>query len=164
MEFSGRAAMNESTARLFQAMIERGYISDEQPMGVARCLNISPSVVSNFKRRGPSKDILLECQKNLNINAIWVLDGTGPMFIDGWTSTYRGTQQTAQVLHDSGAEASNFVKAYQSAPSPNRLVVDMALGMDPADNTRLAPVRLAVDHAIANASLFFHKPSASARA
>lgn len=66
--------------RLYQAAKElRG--ADGQS-AVARLLNVSPQRINNWEARGISSEGLLEAQKIISCNAIWVRDGEGVMAVD----------------------------------------------------------------------------------
>lgn len=74
--------MDERMQRLYRAAYSLGKLSsDHDQVGLARLLNLSQQIVHNWENRGPSKDGLLKAQMELGINATWVMESQGPMFI-----------------------------------------------------------------------------------
>ena len=68
--------------RLYAAAYRLGKISTSQDqVGMARLLNVSQQIVHNWESRGPSKEGLLKAQMEQGINATWVMENQGPMFI-----------------------------------------------------------------------------------
>ncbi len=62
----------------------RNLISaDNQLTGLANALGVSPQMLKNWDRRGPSEGGLNQVQKRLGINSTWVKTGQGQQFIDG---------------------------------------------------------------------------------
>lgn len=49
------------------------------PSDVARLLNVSPQTVTNWTRRGVSKDGMLLAQRLIGVNATWIESGEGEM-------------------------------------------------------------------------------------
>ena len=62
--------------RLLQALRERGLISGpHEATQLASLLNISPQLVTNWKRRGLSKEAKLDIQDRFGISATWLSTG-----------------------------------------------------------------------------------------
>ena len=77
-------ALHAQMDRLYEAAREAGRLSgDADQTEMARLLNVAPQNVHNWEKRGPSKEALLDAQAAFGVNAIWVLTGSGPMFIGG---------------------------------------------------------------------------------
>lgn len=77
-------ALHAQMDRLYEAARAAGRLSgDADQTEMARLLNVAPQNVNNWEKRGPSKEALLEAQAEFGVNAIWVLTGSGPMFVGG---------------------------------------------------------------------------------
>ena len=66
--------------RLYQAAKELRQADGQS--AVARLLNVSPQRINNWEARGISSEGLLEAQKTIGCNAIWVRDGVGEMGVE----------------------------------------------------------------------------------
>lgn len=74
--------MHEQMERLYQAALSTGKLdAGAVQTSLAHLLNVAPQNVNNWESRGPSKEALLVAQRELNINATWVLYNEGPMII-----------------------------------------------------------------------------------
>ncbi len=74
--------MNESAERLFSAIlhITKGKVDGfASPGAVAKYLNVGAAVVTNWKKRGVSKDGQLEVNAKTGINPNWLATGEGEM-------------------------------------------------------------------------------------
>ena len=67
-------AMHDSMKRLYEFVAERGIT---QPSELARALNQSQQVVTNWETRGISRGGFLICQAALGVNAGWLETGLG---------------------------------------------------------------------------------------
>lgn len=77
-------ALHVQMERLYKAARESGRLSGEADQTeMARLLNVAPQNVNNWEKRGPSKEALLDAQASFGVNATWVLNGSGPMFVGG---------------------------------------------------------------------------------
>ena len=74
--------MHDQMARLYAAAAETGKLDEGTPQSsLARILNVGSQHVHNWETRGPSKDALLAAQERIGVNATWVQNGVGPMFV-----------------------------------------------------------------------------------
>ena len=79
--------MNKIESHAMHIHMERLYRSAKElknadgQSAVARLLNVSPQRINNWEARGISSEGLLEAQKIIGCNAIWVRDGEGPMAV-----------------------------------------------------------------------------------
>ena len=69
---------HESLERLLQVASEQGVIG---PSALARALNESEQVVTNWGKRGVSKAGALSAQRRFSVSPAWVLDGTEPKMV-----------------------------------------------------------------------------------
>jgi hypothetical protein len=78
MDNDARAQM----VRLFEAATQAGLIPAEgQPSALARLLNISSQIVTNWQARGISDRGLIMIQRDLGINATYIETGAGPVYV-----------------------------------------------------------------------------------
>jgi hypothetical protein len=73
--------MNSQMARVYEgaaAALKHAVT----PTALASAINEAPQVINNWERRGPSSKGLLAFQRELGINATWVITGTGQPLLD----------------------------------------------------------------------------------
>lgn len=74
--------MHKAMERLYEAARASGkLVGDTDQANLARLLNVAQQNVNNWEKRGPSKEGLLAAQTALGVNATWVIEGSGPMFM-----------------------------------------------------------------------------------
>lgn len=76
--------MHPQMQRLYAAAKELRGIEGQTP--VARALNASPQTVKNWETRGISDGGLLDAQKYIGCDAVWLRDGSGSMRGNGGES------------------------------------------------------------------------------
>lgn len=69
---------HESLERLLHAAQEQGVVG---PSALAKALNESDQVVTNWGKRGVSKAGALSAQRRFHISSNWVLDGSEPKMV-----------------------------------------------------------------------------------
>jgi phage repressor protein C with HTH and peptisase S24 domain len=69
--------MHESMQRLYRAAMEMKKVTGKS--NVARLLETSPQVLTNWEARGVSNEGAIKAQQLIGCSAVWVTDGTGNM-------------------------------------------------------------------------------------
>ena len=76
--------MHETAQRLFLALQQvRGIGEIEGPSDVARAMNVTPNVITNWQTRGVSRDGMAAAEERHNIRALYLRTGVEPMFTTG---------------------------------------------------------------------------------
>lgn len=71
--------MHDHMVRLYEVV--KNSFSAVGQSAVARLINVSPQTLNNWEERGISSDGLLTIQKILNVNATWITDRIGSIFV-----------------------------------------------------------------------------------
>lgn len=80
--------MHPTMKRVYEAAREAGKIPGVNPQAeLARLLDAFPQTVSNWERRGVSRDGLLAIQKAVGCDAHWISTGQGAKFLAGTRRT-----------------------------------------------------------------------------
>lgn len=118
--------MDERMRRFYMAAHSTGKLSSPQDqVGMSRLLNLSQQIVHNWESRGPSKDGLLKAQMELGINATWVMENQGPMFISERASL--ADQAKFDVLDAAAACGNGFInKDYPEVVSSLTMPLEVA--------------------------------------
>ena len=65
--------LHPSMKRLYKVAYEK--LGDEIPAQVARRMNASPQVISNWERRGISEHGAIEAERAYGASPLWILEG-----------------------------------------------------------------------------------------
>jgi hypothetical protein len=121
--------MHETMARLYEAAKQ---ISDAAGQSaVARLLNVSPQLLTNWERRGVSFEGMLNAQETLGCNAVWLRKGVGPMLVGEPVPV--GTAPAKDVLAESlkltaeTAKELRLLTVHRLSNEANRLTIDIAV-------------------------------------
>jgi phage repressor protein C with HTH and peptisase S24 domain len=73
--------MKEATSKTGERLLKAAAAlkQAEGPSDVARLLNVSPQTITNWMKRGVSKDGMLLAQRLIGVNATWIETGEGEM-------------------------------------------------------------------------------------
>lgn len=75
------AFMHPSMKRLYDSALHK--LGDRLQADVARRMNVSSQVVSNWEKRGISQEGAIEAERAYGVSAAWLIDGKGNMLLSG---------------------------------------------------------------------------------
>jgi SOS-response transcriptional repressor LexA len=93
-------AIHETAARLFEAakILKK---TEGKPSEIARLLNVSDQTVTNWARRGVSREGMLTAQRVIGCSATWLESGTGAMIAPG-IQHISSADESARRAHNPG--------------------------------------------------------------
>jgi hypothetical protein len=123
--------MHESAARLYEVVKILRDI--EGQAAVSRVMNVSAQTLGMWAIRGVSIDGALDAQRKLSCNAVWILDGTGPMLLSdahgGTLERNGGGLADALKLTCETAREIQLLSIYRLSNQDNRRAIEIAIDL-----------------------------------
>jgi hypothetical protein len=119
--------MDETLARLFEAMNAARKTEKTGKSELARLMSVDPQSITNWGARGVPVDVMIDAQVRFGFNAAWLRSGDGPMMLgdpmpSGESRGAGGLADSLKLTCESAAEL-QMLSVYRLSNQDHRNVI-----------------------------------------